>query len=195
MEENSPPIQQRPEPTESTTVNQEFPFNPPITNIPTTPQLPNRIMPLLIIGIILVLTFLSGSYYIFTQRKAVNTSIPSTVITPTTDPRDFVENPEEPAYVPGKGFSPDALRVIHIGTLQIGLERYRVAKGYFPSKLEDILPEFAPMYDGKPLQSIPVDPETKIPYEYVVTNNGLSYELSANTSGTKKYTVTEIEDN
>lgn len=121
------------------------------------------------------------------------TSVPTIQLklSPTVPGENLFTDPHGSIYEPGKGFKPDALRIIDITTLQIGLEKYQVAKGKYPASLQGILPDFAPMYGGKVLESIPVDPETHQPYYYKVSADGMSYQLSATLASGEQYVVVE----
>lgn len=108
---------------------------------------------------------------------------------PTSVNAQLFANPTEPAYVPGKGFSPDAQRTLDLATLQTGLARYRAAKGRYPPTLAALFPDFAPVADGKPLSEPPTDPITRRPYDYQVSADGLTYRLSTTMSSGKAYAV------
>lgn len=47
---------------------------------------------------------------------------------------DIFANPSQPAYVPGKGFAPDAQRIIDLASVRLSLERYRQSRGHIPRR-------------------------------------------------------------
>lgn len=95
-----------------------------------------------------------------------------------------------PAYDPNKGFSDDAQRVLDLANLQVGLERYRVARSRYPATLAELFPEFAPEEDGRRPNAPPVDPATRQPYQYAPSSDGRTYQLSATLSTGEVYTRT-----
>jgi len=106
---------------------------------------------------------------------------------PTSADAGLFAHPTEPAYVPGKGFAPDAQRVLDIAALQISLEKYRHADGRYPAALSGLFPGFAPLENGQPLSAAPTDPVTHQPYAYTVASDGSSYQLSATLSNGQHY--------
>lgn len=165
----------------------------------------NRSSGLILIIVPIVLALLGGIAYIaysshsttMPPNQEAKTSIPTSMPSPTvsdevsTSSEELFTDPHAPIYEPGKGFTPDAQRIIDITTLRIGLEKYQYSKGSYPESLQDILPEFAPMYGGKPLDFIPTDPDTRRSYDYNVSTDNMSYQLSATLSSGKKYTISE----
>lgn len=116
--------------------------------------------------------------------------VPTVITTfPTSAVASLFANPDQPAYVEGQGFAPDAQRVLDIVTLEIGLEKYRAANSRYPGALADLFPSYAPIADGRPLAAPPVDPETHQPYEYAVLADGAGYQLAATLSSGKKYSA------
>jgi hypothetical protein len=118
----------------------------------------------------------------------------TTASTPTaiTDPPPFAgtelfATPNEPAYVQGQGFAPDARRVLDIASLQVSLERYRAARGRYPATLAELFPSFAPREQGQALTVAPVDPQTHQPYTYMPSADGASYQLSATLDSGRSY--------
>ena len=80
------------------------------------------------------------------------------------------------------GLDPDAQRVIDVTSLQLSLERYRVAWGGYPDALDRLFPDFAPVENGHALAAPPVDPATHRPYDYrLVTPT--TYLITATMSG------------
>jgi hypothetical protein len=96
-------------------------------------------------------------------------------------------NPNEPGYIPGKGFTPDAQRIGDLVALQVSVEKYRAANGRYPDSLNDVLPRFAPLNeDGAALPNLPRDPKTHQPYEYRVASDGMNYRISVTLSSGKR---------
>lgn len=123
------------------------------------------------------------------------TTVAQVVVTavPTSTYAALFAHPSEPAYVPGKGFSPDAQRVVDVVTLQGALEKYRVANERYPSTLDALFPTFAPLANGTKLTAAPTDPETHQPYTYHVSSDGATYQLSATLSSGKQYTGITVD--
>jgi hypothetical protein len=111
--------------------------------------------------------------------------------TPPNWAKELFANPTEPAYIPGKGFTPDAQRIVDLSALQLSIEQYRKANGRFPPTLADLFPSFAPAdVNGQPLAAPPVDPVTRQPYTYLVASDGSNYQLSATLESGRQYTLT-----
>jgi hypothetical protein len=174
-------------------------------------QTPSRSF--LTVGVIVVaLLAIAGVYFAFNQRVngssptpvAVNAVRPQTIVlrpadAPTPTPitsvpslpgSNLFASPNDPAYVPGQGFSPDAQRVLDITTLRIALEKYRVTNRRYPQALVDLFPAFAPIENGKKLSAPPVDPQAKQPYTYAAAQDGSTFQLAATLSSGKQYSVT-----
>lgn len=117
-----------------------------------------------------------------TETPVVVTAVPTSVNAA------LFANPSEPAYIPGKGLSPDAQRIIDIAMLQTFLERYRVAQRRYPPSLADLFPLYADDETGKPLAAQPTDPVTHSPYSYRPSPDGATYRVSATLSSGKEYT-------
>src|SRR5437879_1115648 len=82
-------------------------------------------------------------------------------------------HPAAPAYVPGRGFDPDAKRIIDITSLQVSLSRYRATMGRYPNSIADLFPDYAPLDEkGSPLPEAPLDPTTHRQYSYSVNSDG-----------------------
>lgn len=158
------------------------------------------------VGALLVAILIGGVYYIILsnrqfpsaprsdQPRSQTTNTPSsTPITnsPSQPDISIFKNPNEPAYIPGKGFAPDAQRILEIASLQVSLERYRIAKGAYPQALVDLFPAFAPKVNGSPLTGPPLDPVTQQPYSYQLSADGQDYQLSATLDSGKQYSVTK----
>ena len=156
---------------------------------------------LIIVGILVTaIIIIGGAFYIrrFTTSKPpattqpVNTPSPM-VVTASPTPLDsgLFKNPNEPAYVPGKGFAPDAERLLILATLQLSLEKYHLAKGVYPSTLDDLFPTFAPKVNGNLLVNPPLDPVTHQPYIYQQKAGRQDYQLTAILESGKQYSVTK----
>lgn len=104
-------------------------------------------------------------------------------------PTNLFAHPNEPAYEKGKGFAPDAQRVLDITALQISLEKYYVAKGQYPQSLDNLFPDFAPVANGQAMTAPPQDPETHEPYAYTLASDGTDYQLTATLASGEKYSV------
>jgi len=100
---------------------------------------------------------------------------------------ELFANPDEPAYIPGKGFAPDAQRILDVASLQISLEKYHSATRQYPPTLASLFPKYAPVEGGNALLSEPLDPQTHHPYTYSISTNGASYRISAILSSGKQY--------
>jgi hypothetical protein len=67
-------------------------------------------------------------------------------------PPEGLADPVTPAYDETTGFTPDAVRIGTLISLQVSLERYRDAKGAYPESLAALFPDFAPPRpDHRPL--------------------------------------------
>lgn len=123
----------------------------------------------------------------------VASDIPLVVNTPspTSANAHFFAQPDQPAYIPAQGFTPDAQRILDITTLQVGLEKYHTANGRYPLSLDALFPNYAPIADGQKLAEPPQDPQTKQPYVYLVLSDGANYQITAILSNGEKYTATQ----
>ena len=93
---------------------------------------------------------------------------------PPPPPAAGLADPNTPAYAPGTGFTPDAVKVLTIASLQIGLERYRAALGSYPRSLDALFPSYAPIgQDGRPMSGPPAAADG-----YAYTGGGSHYRLS-----------------
>jgi len=119
-----------------------------------------------------------------------NVTVTPIVITavPTSANANLFTNPNAPAYVPGRGFTPDAQRVLDIVSLQTSLASYLTANKHYPPMLGDLFPAFAPHEGSTVLSAPPADPVTHQPYDYQVSADALSYKLSATLDSGKQYT-------
>jgi hypothetical protein len=79
------------------------------------------------------------------------------------------------------GLDPDAQRVVDVTSLQLSLERYRVAWGSYPDALDKLFPDFAPIEGGRRLTALPVDPVTHRLYGYRLVLPA-RYEITATMS-------------
>lgn len=122
------------------------------------------------------------------NNNAAPAVITNSPLVPTTN---LFKHPDQPAYEPGKGFAPDAQRILDITSLQISLEKYRVANGHYPPSLNDLFPTFAPVENGQTLATPPSDPETHQVYSYKASADGADYQLTATLSNSEPYTVTK----
>lgn len=167
----------------------------------------------ILIGILILAAITGAFYFGKSQIKPSTITLPQTA-SPTPQPfkltlrpkdapapsvitslppnpnANLFKNPNEPAYVPGKGFSPDAQRILEITSLRISLAQYKVANNRYPATLNDLFPNYAPVENGIKLAVPPVDPETRQPYSYTVDSSGSNYQLSATLSSGKQYTRT-----
>ena len=111
-------------------------------------------------------------------------------ILPTSPPSPLFADANQPAYESGKGFVPDARRMLDIVSLQISLEQYRQSKGRYPASLSDLFPEFAPADENnEPLTAPPTDPVSHQPYDYQPATDRMSYRLGATMDNGASYTV------
>jgi|GEM_PF-4498218 len=125
------------------------------------------------------------------SMASASTSAEADESAPTLPPSATIfAHPTQPAYTSGQGFAPDVQRLLDLSTLQIGLEKYHLAKGAYPSQLADLFPAFAPRAGGRQLTTPPLDPVTKQPYSYQVTQGGQDYQLTAILDSGKPYSVT-----
>lgn len=60
---------------------------------------------------------------------------PITLTSPPASHGPSIGDPDTPLYVEGQGFSPDAIRVLTVTALSLGLERYREDRGAYPADL------------------------------------------------------------
>jgi hypothetical protein len=123
-----------------------------------------------------------------TMTHGSGTRTRTIVTAPVPASAKLFAHPNEPAYVPGKGFAPDAERILDILSLQISLARYHVALGRYPRTLQALFPRFAPIANGKPLARVPLDPQTHQPYTYAVGAGGTTYVIGATLSNGQRYT-------
>jgi hypothetical protein len=93
---------------------------------------------------------------------------------PPPPPEAGLVDPNTPAYAPATGFTPDAVKVLTVASLQIGLERYRAALGSYPASLDALFPSYAPIgQDGRPMSGPPAAADG-----YAYAGGGSSYRLS-----------------
>ena len=118
----------------------------------------------------------------------VPTSIPSGMIVLTSappQPPSGLADPSTPAYQGSSGFTPDAVRVLTVLSLQLGLERYKSEDGAYPTTLAALFPADAPLgQDGKPMSGPPAQSDG-----YTYTGGGATYTLSVVLASGKAYTV------
>ncbi|MBI2863232.1 MAG: hypothetical protein HYX94_01550 [Chloroflexi bacterium] len=155
------------------------------------------------IAVLVVALLVGAAYYIGLNRGqlpwppglgpgAEGTTSTTANDSPASQPyADLLAKPNEPAYVPGKGFAPDAQRILEIVSLQVSLEKHRMAKGVYPRALADLFPTFAPKVDGNPLTRPPVDPVSKQSYDYQLSADSEDYRLTAVLDNGKQYSVSK----
>jgi hypothetical protein len=84
---------------------------------------------------------------------ATATPVPSGLIvltSPAPQPPAGLADPSTPAYQASSGFTPDAVRVLTVFSLQLSLERYLSEHGAYPTSLAALFPADAPIgQDGK----------------------------------------------
>jgi hypothetical protein len=108
-------------------------------------------------------------------------------VAPPTLPRDVFR---QPAYTSGRGFTPDAIRILDIGTMRIALAKFRALSGKYPRSLRDLYPEYPPKSSNESQDRLPTDPERHTPYSYSVSHDGSDYRLSAMLSTGQAWTLT-----
>lgn len=92
---------------------------------------------------------------------------------PPPQPPDGLADPSTPAYDPSTGFTPDAVRVLTVLSIQVALEGYREGRGAYPDALAALFPDFAPIGpDHQPMTGPPA------------ASDGYAYTLDASTSYT-----------
>lgn len=108
---------------------------------------------------------------------------------PPTQPVGLAD-PDTPAYDPGTGFSPDAIRVLTVTVLRLSLEEFRAATGAYPADLYALFPAYAPAGpDGTPIAGPPPAAEG-----YVYHAAGSGYTLSVQLASGQAYTTTNPTD-
>jgi hypothetical protein len=104
---------------------------------------------------------------------------------PPPQPPAGLADPSSLAYQASSGFTPDAVRVLTVLSLQLGLDRYRSEDGAYPGTLAALFPADAPLgQDGKPMTA---PPSTADGYTY--TGGGATYTLSVMLASGQAYTV------
>lgn len=108
-----------------------------------------------------------------------------TLTSPPPQPAGGLADPSTPAYAAGSGFTPDAVKVLMVTSVRIGLERYRAATGSYPASLDALFPTYAPIgQDGKPMSGPPAAADG-----YAYTGGGTGYQLSVRLASGMKYQV------
>jgi len=114
--------------------------------------------------------------------------IPSGMIvltSPAPQPPAGLADPSTPAYQASSGFTPDAVRVLTVLSLQLGLERYKSEHGAYPTSLAGLFPADAPLgQDGKPMTGPPSPADG-----YTYTGGGATYTLSVTLASGQAYTL------
>jgi hypothetical protein len=110
---------------------------------------------------------------------------PVILTSPPPQPISGLADPTTPAYQASSGFTPDAVRVITVLSLQVSLERYRSQHGAYPSKLAALFPADAPL--GPNGKSMTKPPSTNDGYTY--SGGGAAYTLSVVLASGQTYTV------
>ena len=95
-------------------------------------------------------------------------------------------DPDTPAYQPGSGFTPDAVRVLTVTVLRLSLEQYRAATGSYPADLAALYPAYAPMGPGGTPMAAP--PSSSDGYAYGASGSG--YTLSVQLASGQSYATT-----
>ena len=91
-----------------------------------------------------------------------------------------------PAYRPGSGFTPDAVRVLTVTVLRLSLEQYRAATGSYPAMLAELFPRYAPNGpDGRPMAR---PPSVADGYVYLASSVS-AYTLSVRLASGQSYTT------
>ena len=101
---------------------------------------------------------------------------------------EYLADPSEAIYDEEAGFSEDAVKVLTQVCLQLSLEQYLLDLGAYPSSLDALFPDYAPVDQYGELLTAP--PEG---YTYVQTGGGDGYDLSVTLSAGKPYTVHQPE--
>jgi hypothetical protein len=104
---------------------------------------------------------------------------------PPPQPPSGLADPSTPAYQASSGFTPDAVRVLTVLSLQLGLERYKSEHDAYPTSLSALFPADAPFgQDGKPMTDPPAQSGG-----YTYTGGGATYTLSVVLASDQAYTV------
>ena len=104
---------------------------------------------------------------------------------PAPQPPAGLADPSTPAYQASSGFTPDAVRVLTVLSLRLGLERYKSEHGAYPISLAALFPADAPLgQDGKPMTGAPAQSDG-----YTYTGGGATYTLSVVLASGQAYTV------
>lgn len=95
---------------------------------------------------------------------------------------ELFADPDQPFYEEGKGFAPDADRILLATALAISVELYSASQGHYPTSLADLFPEFAPTgKDGNRMTSAPA--------ECKYQSDGTSYQLAITLESGRDYEV------
>jgi len=121
-----------------------------------------------------------------TNPAASPTPVGAIMLTsPRPQPLAGLADPSTPAYQAGTGFTPDAVRVLTVLSLQLSLERYQSEHGAYPTGLAALFPADAPLgQDGKPMTG---PPSTADGYTY--SGGGTAYMLSVVLASGQAYTL------
>ncbi|HEX7613147.1 MAG TPA: FHA domain-containing protein, partial [Candidatus Limnocylindrales bacterium] len=121
--------------------------------------------------------------------NAANDGNPGTALTltsPAQQPPDGFADSTTPAYDASTGFSPDAVRILTVVSMELSLEKYGSEKGSYPSTLAELFPADAPLgRDGQPMAGPPAAADG-----YTYSGGGSSYTLSVTMAGGQAFTVT-----
>jgi len=110
---------------------------------------------------------------------------PIVLTSPPPQPPPGFADPSTPAYQASSGFTSDAVRVLTVLSLQLGLERYYSGHGAYPTNLAALFPADAPLgQDGKPMTGPPAEADG---YKY--SGGGATYTLSVTLASGQAYTV------
>jgi hypothetical protein len=134
------------------------------------------------VGAVLLLRPSSGS----DQRAGSPAASPVALTSPPASqvPAGLAD-PSTPAYQAGSGFTPDAVRVLTVTVLRLGLEQYKSANGTYPPDLAALFPAFAPNGpDGKPMAGPPASADG-----YAYSASGTGYTLSTRLESGQSYTT------
>ncbi|MBI4100273.1 hypothetical protein HY439_00840 [Candidatus Microgenomates bacterium] len=66
----------------------------------------------------------------------------------------------------------DPVRIVNQIQIQQALNQYFLATGYYPPSLSQLAPQY--------LKTVPTDPKTKFPYQYILQPDGKDYQLCIN---------------
>lgn len=115
---------------------------------------------------------------------------PIVLTSPPPQPPADLADPSTPAYEASSGFTPDAVRVLTVLSLQLSLDRYRSEHGAYPSALTALFPADAPLgQDGRPITGPPSQADG-----YTYTGGGATYTLSVILASNQAYTVHPPEE-